>query len=127
MKRLLLWLGLAVVVAVGVDALGDLTQDRPDRVVPGSHSEIVLEVTTRSGEAPAAAARRLWAACERTVSNRLAEAGLVERDDGRFLAVTEPAVGPRSWRRLKGCLEDLTLDRVKATVVSKQDVLPPEA
>lgn len=121
MNRTAAWLALAVVLAVGVDALGDLTQDRPDHPEDGSRSEIVLAVRTRSAEDSEHAARRLWAACEATIDNRLLDPGLVAVGDGRWLAVTEPAVGPRSWRRLQGCLEDLTLHRVLGQIVSKQD------
>lgn len=124
MKTLVASLALAAAIALGLDALGDLTQNRPDRDVPGSTSELLLRVSTRSGEPPATAARRLWMACEHTVRNRLLDPGLVEVGDGLMGAVTEPAVGPRSWRRLKGCLEDLTLDHVQATVISKVDRPP---
>ncbi len=125
MKRVLFGVIAAVAVVAGIDALADMTQDRPDRVLPGSRSEIVLEVSARDRTgSDLLAAQGLWGACQGNVWQRLAEPGVVEVGDGRFRLTTEPAVGEHSWRRLQGCLEDATLDRVKGHVVSKRD-LPP--
>ena len=126
MKRTVLLLLAAAALAVGIDALADLTQDRPDRVVQGSRSEIVLDVASRDrGGSVLLSAQGLWGACQGTVRHRLVDPGVVELSDGRFRLQTEPALGEHSWRRLQGCLEDTTLDRVKAHVVSKRDLAPP--
>jgi hypothetical protein len=125
MKRVLLILVAAAAVSMGVDALADLTQDRPDRMLPGTGTEIVLHVQSRDrGGSALLSAQGLWGACQGTVRHRLAEPGVVEVSDGRFRMVTVPALGEHSWRRLQGCLEDTTLDKVKAEVVSKRDVVP---
>ena len=127
MKRALVLLGAALAVAIGVDGLADLTQDRPDKVLPGSRSEIVLDLKSRDrGGSALLSAQGLWGACQGTVRHRLAEPGVIEVTDGRFRLVTEPALGEHSWRRLQGCLEDTTLDKVKAHVVSKRDIPPAE-
>ena len=127
MKRTVLLLLAAAALAVGIDALADLTQDRPDRVLPGSRSEVVLDVSSRDrGGSALLSAQGLWGACQGTVRHRLVDPGLVELSDGRFRLQTEPALGEHSWRRLQGCLEDTTLDRVKAHVVSKRDLAPPD-
>ena len=125
MKRVLLIALAAGALFGGIDFLADLTQDRPDRVPPGSRSEIVLTVKShdRTGS-DLLAAEGLWGACRGNVWQRLVEPGVEQVADGRFRLTTEPAVGEHSWRRLQGCLEDTTLDRVKARVVSKRDVLP---
>jgi hypothetical protein len=126
MKRTVLLLLAAAALALGIDALADLTQDRPDHVVPGSRSEVVLDVASRDrGGSALLSAQGLWGACQGTVRHRLVEPGVVELSDGRFRLQTEPALGEHSWRRLQGCLEDTTLDRVKAHVVSKRDLAPP--
>ena len=126
MKRTVLLLVAAATLALGIDTLADLTQDRPDRVLPGSKSEVVLEVHSRDrGGSALLSAQGLWGACQGTVRHRLVEPGLVELSEGRFRLQTEPALGEHSWRRLQGCLEDTTLDRVKAHVVSKRDLAPP--
>ncbi len=125
MKRLLLVALAVAALGVGIDVLADLTQDRPDPVIPGSRSEIVLEVAGRNyARSALLAAQGLWGACQGTVRHRLLEPGVGEVTEGRFRLLTEPAIGEHSWRRLQGCLEDATIDRVKARVVSKRDLAP---
>jgi hypothetical protein len=127
MRRAVLALMAVAVVVAGIDVLADLTQDRPDRVPAGSRSEIVLDVHHRStGAAGLRSAQGLWGACQSTVWQHLAEPGVVPIGDGRFLLATSPAVGEHAWRRLQGCLEDMTIDRVRARVVSKRDVVEPD-
>ena len=123
MKRRLLLLGLVVATVFGIDWLADLTQNRPDEVMPGSRSEVVLDVTVRHHWEPGklTTAQGLWGACQHTAFRRLIPPGMVEIGEGRFRVVTEPALGDNAWRRLKGCLEDVTVDRVKADIVSKRD------
>lgn len=129
MKRAVLVILAVAAITLGVDTLGDLTQDRPDRIVPGSRSEVVLDVESRDrGGSALLSAQGLWGACQGTVHHRLvAPPGVVEVAEGRFRLMTEPALGEHSWRRLQGCLEDTTLDRVKAQVVSKRDLAPAPA
>ena len=87
----------------------------------------MLDVASRDrGGSVLLSAQGLWGACQGTVRHRLVDPGVVELSDGRFRLQTEPALGEHSWRRLQGCLEDATLDLVKARVVSKRD-LPPSA
>lgn len=122
MRRAFVGLVGVALLAVGIDRLGDLTQNRPDKPVKGSRSEILLDVRAGGRAGPAReAVGNLWGACQGTVSHRLA--GPVEvLGEERFRLLTEPALGKNSWRRLKGCLEDFTLDRVRASVVSKTDL-----
>jgi len=123
-RAALVLIGMAA-LAVFVDILGDLTQDRPDRVVAGSQSEIVLEVRTKDYLGSSlSAAQGLWGACSGTVHQALVDPGVVDLGDGRFRLVTDRAVGEHSWRRLQGCLEDATIDRITAEVVTKHDFLP---
>ena len=125
MKRALL-VALAVAgVVMGIDVLADLTQDRPDRVLPGSRSEVLLEVDSRDRTgSELLSAQGLWGACQGTVYQKLAEPGVTQVAEGQFRLLTEPALGEHAWRRLQGCLEDATLDRVKARVLSKRDLAP---
>lgn len=126
MKRLVAVLVAVAAVAAGLDVLADLTQDRADRIPPGSRSEIVLDMRHRStGPAEVRSAQGLWGACQGTVWQRITDPGVVELGGGRFLVTTSPAVGEHAWRRLQGCLEDMTVDRVRAEVVSKRDVQTP--
>lgn len=124
---------LSIVLAVaglvmGIDVLADLTQDRPDRVLPGSRSEVLLEVDSRDRTgSELLSAQGLWGACQGTVYQKLAEPGVTQVAEGQFRLLTEPALGEHAWRRLQGCLEDATLDRVKARVLSKRDLAPAPA
>ncbi len=122
MRRAVLVLVAVASVAVGLDVLADLTQNRPDRIPAGSRSEIVLDVRHRStGPADLRTVQGLWGACQATVWQQLTEPGVVSVAEGRFLLTMSPAVGEHAWRRLQGCLEDMTLDRVWGHVVSKRD------
>lgn len=123
MKRAGLIVLLLATIVVSIDWLADRTQDRPDRIVPGSRSELVIDMKVRHDRGPASLTRAqgLWGACQHTGGRRVAPPGLVEVGAGRFSVVVEPALGDHSWRRLKGCLEDMTIDRMTASVVSKRD------
>jgi hypothetical protein len=124
-KRAAIVLMLAVVAAGALDFLGDRTQTRRDTVQPGSRSEIVLSLSDRNRyDTTQEAAESLWAVCQGTVSNRLAPPGVVPLGQDRFRVVTEPAVGRYGWRRLKGCIEDLSVDQIRGRVISKRDVIP---
>jgi hypothetical protein len=122
--------GLVVVLlalgALLVDNLGDLTQSRPDHVHPQSRSEIVLEVDTRGYQQPEAdAVRNLWAACSGTTTRRLLDdPGFVPVGDDEFRFTVQPGLGPNTERKLVGCLEDATLDRVSAEVESVELIDP---
>jgi hypothetical protein len=126
MKRAVVVLVAVAALAGGLDVLADLTQDRADRIPPGSRSEIVLDVRHRdTGMAEMRTAQGLWGACQGTVWQQLTPPGVVELGGGRFLLTTSPAVGEHAWRRLQGCLEDASVDRVRAAVVSKRDLQAP--
>lgn len=118
MKRLLAVVALIVAIAVAVDVLGDLTQSRPDERNFAADTELVLAVEQdrfNGGRDSAAAA--LWAVCSgQTTSRALDEAGLERVGEGRYRVVLRPAVGEGEQRKLVGCLEDFTVDRVKGNV-----------
>jgi hypothetical protein len=124
--RVALVLFLLVVGAVTVGELGDLTQTRSDHVDPRSRSEIVLEVRTLRYHQPEEdAARNLWAACSGTTGRRLvADPGFVPVGDHEVRFSVAPGLGEYARRRLVGCLEDTTLDRVKGNVESVRLINP---
>lgn len=128
-RRVALVAVLLVVGILGVDELGDLTQSRGDSVPPGSRSEVVLAIDTRDYRQPVdAAAANLWGACAGIVRHRLdAAAGFEpvaggDGDEVRFSV--EPGLGRNAERKLVGCLEDATLDRVVGDVVSVRLIAP---
>jgi hypothetical protein len=118
MKRLLVVVALIVAISVVVDVLGDLTQSRPDERNFAADTELVLAVEQdrfNGGRDSAAAA--LWAVCSgQTTSRAIGEAGLEHLGEGRYRVVLHPAVGDGEERKLVGCLEDFTVDRVKGNV-----------
>ena len=70
MKRVIAYLALAVAGVVGIGALMDATQNRPDDPPPGSTSTLAFTVSTRDfpgGEQTAA--RTLMAVCAATVDD----------------------------------------------------------
>ncbi|MDQ3981074.1 MAG: hypothetical protein M3271_00160, partial [Actinomycetota bacterium] len=67
-KHTLITIAVGAVLSLGIDALGDLTQNRPDRALPGTSSTMVVEIGSRTRDASSVeTATRLWAACAGTV------------------------------------------------------------
>ncbi|HLT69712.1 MAG TPA: hypothetical protein VKZ72_06075 [Acidimicrobiales bacterium] len=115
--RALLAVAVAVGGVLGVGELADLTQNRPDPVVEGSVTVVVFDVGTRryNGTDDEAAAA-LWAVCAASVSGTAT--GPVATTDGTYRVEISPAIGTNGRKRLTGCLEDSTLDRVQGHVES---------
>jgi hypothetical protein len=122
-KRAVGTLALGVATVIAVMGLADATQDRRDGPNPGTRSEVVLDVETRDGFERDVAAHGLWATCQQTVENKRVES-FEALGDGRFAIVVEPAIGENAKRRLVGCLEDFTIDRVLGNVVEIRDLEP---
>jgi hypothetical protein len=120
MRRLLIVIALAAGAFVVVGELGDLTQSRPDPVRANTATELVLSVDEdRFGPGEAGAAAALWAICAAQTRSRAIEDGeLRPIGDGRYRVVLRPAVGHHEKKKLSGCLEDLTVDRVVGDVES---------
>jgi hypothetical protein len=125
---------ITAVVLVGgglwaAGALGDLTQARGDPIVEGSYSEVVLRVSSRGYKHDLeTGAQHLLAACAGTTFMRLAEdPGVVELEPGLYRFTVEPALGTYNQRRLVGCLQDLTIERLQGDVVTVDHVFPPDS
>ena len=123
MKRAVGTLALGVATVVAVMGLAEATQDRRDGPNPGTRSEVVLDVETRDGFERDVAAQGLWATCQQTVENKRLES-FEALGDGRFSIIVEPAIGENAERRLVGCLEDFTIDRVLGNVIEIRDLEP---
>lgn len=118
-KHALMTIAVAAALSLTVDALADLTQNRPDRALPGTSSTMVLEINTRRADASSVeTATRLWAACAGTVPRYVEPPKIAALGSGKALIVTQPALGEHTQRRLSGCLSDTTLDEVVARVLS---------
>ena len=121
MRKALVILLVAVLATVAVDTLRDRTQNRIDETVAGSRSVVTFDVDTHKAPQPIAeSVRALWYACSQTVGNRL----LVLRvgDGGNGVATVTPALGPHERKRLTGCLQDATIDRVRGDVLGIVDL-----
>ncbi len=117
MKRAAILFAVLAVAFVAVGEVGDVTQDRPDKVSRDSSSRVVFDVATRrSLRTEAEAALALWAVCSHTITRHVVD-GPEPVPDG-FAVTLAPALGEHSRRRLTGCLEDTTIDRVLGDVVA---------
>jgi hypothetical protein len=120
MRKAVVILLVAVLAAAVVDALRDRTQNRPDAAVAGSRSVVTFDVDTYDAQQPIdEAARALWYACNQTVGNRRLDLRIGEGGSG--VATVAPALGPHERKRLTGCLQDATIDRVRGDVVGIVD------
>ena len=118
MKRVAAVVVLVVVGILAVSKLSDLTQSRSDPPNRAADTEVVIAVDEnrfRGGLDGAATA--LWAVCAGQTTSRPTDGGmLAEIGDGRYRLVLRPAVGDDERRKLVGCLEDFTIERVRGNV-----------
>lgn len=113
--------GAAVGTAGAIDFVADRTQTRPDARATGGHTHIELQlygaVVTHD---PERAFGHLWSLCTGPDVFRLRQlpAPAVEHGPaGRFQVEVPAHVGEHAMARLRGCLNDTTLDRVRSRVV----------
>lgn len=122
--------GVVVVALLGalVVGLADLTQTREQKADADSQATSVLvQVDLRgsgsviSEERRSLAAHQVWEQCRDSTSVPLNQATLGDLGDGVFAGVVRPALTDHDRMRLRGCLEDTTLDRAHLTVVGIGD------
>ena len=113
-------LALLVGGAAGIDRLGDLTQTRPDVIRPDVQT--VVDVTLRGAVAdrdPDRVVGHLWSVCtgpDVFRSRRLPDPTVAHGAGGAVRIVVDTDIGAHSIDRLRGCLNDATIDKVQATV-----------
>ena len=109
---------LVVLGTLAVVGLSDLTQSRPDPLNRAADTEVVFAVDEnrfRGGLDGAATA--LWAVCAGQTTSQPTDGGaLAEIEEGRYRLVLRPAIGDGERRKLVGCLEDFTIERVRGSV-----------
>jgi hypothetical protein len=114
-KRLALVAAGGVVVVLVVLALFELTSNQPDELVPGSTSELVLSIETKPPLTKRQGATSLISVCMlRAHEHQVVDHRAAANDN--FVYVIEPAFGEHSRRRVVGCLEDATIERVLGDV-----------
>ncbi|MGK2930432.1 MAG: hypothetical protein ACSLFO_12725 [Acidimicrobiales bacterium] len=105
----------------GIDRLGDLTQTRPD--VMQSGVQTVVDVTLRGALAdrhPERVVDHLWSVCTSPDvfrSRQLPPPAVAHGADGAVRIVVDTDIGTHGVARLRGCLNDATIDKVQATVI----------
>jgi hypothetical protein len=110
----------ALLVGAAIDVLADAAQSRPDPIQRSGVSEVTVRIGYRSDDvAPVeSTAQALFESCRLRLPGDARFVAPPRVVEARTVMVTiEPALGPLGMRRLGGCLEDLTLDGVRAEVV----------
>jgi len=112
-------LAAAVLVTMTILALRDLTQTRlEDLTRPGS-SSIVIGVEQRRTEDPAVdIVAGLWSACRSRLPGGIRVSRIIPTGPDEAMLVIDRALGRSGRLRIVGCIEDLTLDLVRADVVA---------
>ena len=118
-QRVLALPAVALLLAAGVQVLEDATQSRPHAITPGTVTNVEIEVSRkRTGRSIVGVAEAFWVACRYTLPATHTATDISMRGPAGALIVVTPALGHLGERRLRGCLEDATFDRVTARVVS---------
>ena len=109
MRRIVTVALIIAIGALGIVGLLQLTKNEPDPIIPGSRSEVVLSVATKPPLTERQGAASLWAVC------------LLRAHQHRLVG---PALGEHARRRIVGCLEDATIERVLGNVTDVRTRLP---
>jgi hypothetical protein len=117
-KRILSATIMITVAVAAVVALAGATQSRPDTIRDGTATELKLNVFSNSRMDPTGAAVRLWEACSGTVPRAVSARSFQGSDETAVRIELRPGIGPNGERKLRGCLEDATLDNIQAAVVN---------
>lgn len=112
--------GVAAIAAatVGLDAMADATQNRPDPVTRGTTSSVVVAVDPGSARRPVTATAALWGACTTQLGGGFEVLGMTDLGAGDVQVLVSPQIGKYAERRLRGCIGDATTDRIRAGVRS---------
>jgi hypothetical protein len=119
-------IGIALLGALVV-GLADLTETREEKANESAATSVLVRVDLRgsgglvSDERRSLAARQVWEQCRDSTSVPLGRATLGDLGDGVFAGVVRPALTDHDRLRLRGCLEDTTLDRAHLTVMGIGD------
>jgi hypothetical protein len=113
---------LLLLASIGIDELADATQTRPDQRNAERRTEVVVRVEGRNyRQSLQIGATALFASCSATVTGTLTEPGILQLGDRQFQFSLTPALGKHGRERLTGCLNDLTIERLRGNVVSIVD------
>ncbi|MDC0769428.1 hypothetical protein [Streptomyces sp. HD] len=115
----------ATLVGALIVGLAELTQTRGEEANENRATSVLVQLDLRganvSSEGKALAAQQIWESCRHSTSAPLRHATLGDLGDGMFAGVVRPALTDHDLMRLRGCLEDATLERAHLTVVAVGD------
>ena len=101
------------------DALADAIQTRPETAEDGVSTQVELRFSgRRTGGDPARMAADLWGSCKLSLHRELPPPTVTALDARRALLVLDADLGRHAATRIRGCLEDATIDHLQARVVS---------
>lgn len=119
-------LAVAAIVGVGIDVVADATQTRPERLIEGTTTVVDLQFRgERAVNDTERHATSLIAACTAEFSRQIPTLAVLVGNDASVRVLLDVDLGDHGATRLRGCLEDTTIDRVQAGVVDITRVLPP--
>ena len=105
--------------SVGVDQLGDLTQDRPDPVRPDQESSVLISASGKvTPRTPLEATQALWGSCTTQLGVGYQALSKTPVAGGSVEVVVRPQLGKYAERRLRGCIADGASDKVGGHVQS---------
>jgi len=106
-----------VLLSVGLIALRDATLSTHQAVPPDSRIELIFRIASHRGERGQTideVAEALVVTCRLEVSS---DPGPIEQlDRRRFRVVLRPSMDDTDQRQFRGCIEDWTIDHVRADV-----------
>ncbi len=108
----------AAVATMGIDALADATQTRPDTDLPGTTSSVIVAVDPGSARSAITSSKVLWSACNTQLGGGFKVVGMTELGRGEVQVLVTPRLGTYAERRLRGCVGDAITDRIRARVRS---------
>jgi hypothetical protein len=113
----------ALLVTAAVNVLADATMNRPDPELSGRISRIDLEVEQKGTvDPPVDVAEALWVSCRGTLPAEAGTATITPLGPDGARITLDVALGTNGERRFTGCLQDGTLDLVRAEVVGFENV-----
>ncbi|AZQ34019.1 hypothetical protein EJ357_11485 [Streptomyces cyaneochromogenes] len=120
----------AALLAALIVGLADLTQTRAEGSNENEATSVVVQVDLRgpdlTSDRKALAAQQIWESCRDSTAVPLRHATLGDLGDGMFAGVVRPALTEHDLMRLRGCLEDATLERAHLTVIAVGDAEPSD-
>lgn len=112
--------GLAV---AGTDQLADALQTRPDLHRENISTRIGVELRgARSVAWPQQAAATLWGTCSHVLHGTVGDAAIRDIGGGRIEIIVPIGIGAHAEQRVRGCLQDVVVDRVQATVLAVEAI-----